>query len=346
MERARRHMLATFFKHNIVSVNPSDVIRDNTMLMVGDTVRDCAPPFFHFIRELVRQEKFDIVQTEFIDFINISYYLPAEVRKVMVHHEIRFVRLENEVSLFPNRNMEDDAMLQYAKDLEVAALRRFDDIIVLTEQDRKILSPLLPGTNVHCSPAAIPEIRPMSFRPCGKEFAFIGGMSHNPNLDGVLWLASEVVPELRKRMSDFRIHIVGNWEKKFVRVISKACPEIVFDGFVDDIGSFLCGRISVIPIRIGSGMRMKILDAINSRSPFITTVKGVEGQNFRDGADCLICDSPESFAAAMARLSGDTALQKEMAEKAHETLRREYDSNAILARRYEVYQQICKSKKQ
>ena len=345
MDKGRGRMLFSFFKHNVVSVNPSDVIRDNTLLMVGDIIQDCPSPFFSFVMELVKSTEFDIVQTEFMNFVNLSYYLPAEVRKVMVHHEIHFVRIENEVALFPDRRIGDDALFQYAKDMELAALRRFDDIIVLTEQDKKILEPLLPGTNIHCSPAAIPEIRPLDFKPCGKEFAFVGGMSHHPNLDGILWFVSEVVPELRKRMSDFKVHIVGDWEKKFVKAISKACPEVVFDGFVDNLGSFLNGRISIVPIRIGSGMRMKILDAVNSRSPFITTGKGVEGQDFNDGVECMVCDTPDSFADAMVRLSSDTALQEKMTSKAYETLKREYDSAAILARRYEVYQQICKLKK-
>ena len=90
---------------------------------------------------------------------------------------------------------------------------------------------------------------------------------------------------------------------------------------------------------------MKILDAVNSRSPFITTGKGVEGQDFNDGVECMVCNTPDSFADAMVRLSSDTALQEKMTSKAYETLKREYDSAAILARRYEVYQQICKLKK-
>lgn len=66
----------------------------------------------------------------------------------------------------------------------------------------------------------------------------------------------------------------------------------------------------MVPIRIGSGMRMKILDAINSKSPLITTTKGVEGLNFINEEECLIADTPDAFANAIIRLLNDTNLQK------------------------------------
>lgn len=340
--KARGKMARSFFSHGVVSLNPADVIRDNTLLMINDGVQDSDFYFFHFIGE-VAKEGFDIVQMEFFDFINIAYFLPDNIKKVLVHHELRFVRIENEVALFPDKRVEDEAMMKYVKDLELSALRHFDDIIVLTENDKQLLTPLLPGTKVHCSPAAIPESKALEFRPCGKEFVFVGAMSHNPNLDGVLWLAHSVVPELRKQLSGFKINIVGNWDKKFKKIISGACPEISFAGFVEDLGSYLNGKISIVPIRIGSGMRMKILDAINSMSPFVTTSKGVEGQNFADGKECLISDSAEDFAKAMAEIAGNETLQKEFTRAAQLKLKNMYDSAEILARRMEVYEQICKS---
>ena len=66
---------------------------------------------------------------------------------------------------------------------------------------------------------------------------------------------------------------------------------------------FLKGSVAVVPIRIGSGMRMKILDAVLSKVPFVTTAKGVEGIDFKDGEDCLIVDDPAGFAEAVIALS-------------------------------------------
>lgn len=72
-------------------------------------------------------------------------------------------------------------------------------------------------------------------------------------------------------------------------------PELKLAGYVEDLGSFLKGSVAVVPIRIGSGMRMKILDAVLSKVPFVTTAKGVEGIDFKDGEDCLIVDDPAGF---------------------------------------------------
>jgi len=338
---ARAKMIRSFFKHNVVSIDPAKVIRDNTLLMVHDTVYTCDYQFYHFVGEIAK-EGFDIVQTEFVDFITLAYFLPDTVRKVFVHHEIHFVRVENEVALFPDKRMEDDAMAKYAKDIEIAALKHYDDIIVLTEHDRQILEPLLPGTKVHCSPAAIPSCTALDFKPCGKEFVFAGAMEHHPNLDGILWFAYSVVPELRKSMSEFKVFVVGQWSRKFIRKITRACPEISFPGFVDDLDIFMNGKISIVPIRIGSGMRMKILDAINSMSPFVTTTKGVEGQDFVHGKECLVADSPEEFAQAMAKIAGDETFQRKLAVSAHEKLNKTYNCSDVLSRRLEIYEEICK----
>lgn len=339
--RARGKMLRSFFKHKVVSLDPADVIRDNSLLLFNESVQDSPLYFFQFIKNLSK-EGFDIVQTEFFEYINLSYFLPADVRKVMVHHELRFVRLSNEVALFPDRRDVDDAMVRYAKDLEIAALRRFDDVIVLTENDRKLLEPLLPDTKVHCSPAAIPSCEAMDFKPCGNEFVFVGAMNHHPNLDGMLWFAYSVIPELRKHMSGFKVYVVGQWNRKFIRKITRACPEISFPGFVDDLDIFMNGKISIVPIRIGSGMRMKILDSINSMSPFVTTAKGVEGQDFMHGKECMVADSPEEFAQAMANVAGDETFQRKLAVSAHEKLNKTYNCSDILSRRLEIYEEICK----
>ena len=114
----------------------------------------------------------------------------------------------------------------------------------------------------------------------------------------------------------------------------------MFTGYVDDLKAFLNGKISVVPVRIGSGMRIKILDAIHSMSPFITTAKGVEGQDFRDREECLICESAEDFASAMISLATDADLQKRLAAGALDKLGALYDKETLLKKRALVYEEL------
>lgn len=90
-------------------------------------------------------------------------------------------------------------------------------------------------------------------------------------------------------------------------------------------GLFLKGSVAVVPIRIGSGMRMKILDAVLSKVPFVTTAKGVEGIDFKDGEDCLIVDDPAGFAEVVIALSSNPQLQRQLVTHAEDSLRQVYN---------------------
>ena len=107
---------------------------------------------------------------------------------------------------------------------------------------------------------------------------------------------------------------------------------------------FLKGSVAVVPIRIGSGMRMKILDAVLSKVPFVTTAKGVEGIDFKDGEDCLIVDDPAGFAEAVIALSSNPQLQRQLVTHAEDSLRQVYNPGQMQERRLAVYEQILGDK--
>lgn len=285
----------------------------------------------------VAQKGFDLIQVEFNEHLGLCYFLPDNAIKVFVHHEIGFVRRENELSLLPSASLADKAHFEQEKDREISMLRRYDYVITLTATDKRILSGYLSPEKIYVSPAVVSRHDSEPFRKCGKEFVFIGGSDHFPNYDGMNWLCECVLPLLRKKMTGFRIYVVGNWSGNARRTIARKNKEIEFTGYVKDIQKFLNGKISIIPIRIGSGMRMKILDAVWSNSPFITTDKGVEGQSFIDGKDCMIARTPEKFADAMLTLSGDESMQKMLSGNAQQTVRETYDPDAMIRNRMDFY---------
>ena len=111
-------------------------------------------------------------------------------------------------------------------------------------------------------------------------------------------------------------------------------------GFIPDLAAHISGSIALIPIRIGSGMRMKALDAVAAQVPIITTTKGIEGIDLRNEEECLIADSPEAFADAIIRLSQNTDLQKKLSANASERLKALYQPECMLEKRMNVYREI------
>ena len=169
------------------------------------------------------------------------------------------------------------------------------------------------------------------------EFVFVGSGNHQPNMDGLLWFTKEILPNLRKLTTNIKIHIVGKWNEAQQEVFSHN-PELIFEGFIEDLTSFLCGKISIVPVRIGSGIRIKILEAVNAYSPIITTVKGVEGLELENNTDCIITDSPTDFAKFMLKLSQDKEKQKILCNKAHELLDKEFNNENLVAKRLRIYE--------
>ena len=295
------------------------------------------------LENISHREKYDFIQVEFYEFLPLYMILPKDSFKIFVHHELRFIRLDNELGLFRDPTLSEKLQVERIRLTELSMLDKYDIIITLTDTDKKILvGQHIDSNKIRVSPATITYdgIQKHEFKKCGLDFVFVGNNNHFPNYDGVTWLCVEVLPYLRKLSSEFRIHVVGKWDKRISDLYKKKYPEISFEGFVGDLHAYLNGKISIVPIRIGSGMRMKILDAVNSFSPVITTSKGIEGQDFYDGEDCMIVDDPEQFANAMISLAKDEDLQRKFTENASIKLVRIYPKDKMLQIRSGIYSEI------
>lgn len=290
---------------------------------------------------------FDIVQVEFYELISLGYLFPPTVNSVFVHHEIRYIHNENEIPLFKNQTNIDRLYFNVSKDFERLALQQFKHIIALTETDKHILQKFLDREEgIYASPAVIKITNDTSveFKPTNNRLTFVGSEDHYPNLDAVCWFIKEIAPILRAQNFKFTFQVIGTWKSKHIKELQSLCPEMELTGFVEDLNSFLNGSIFLVPIRIGSGMRMKILDGIIAKAPIITTSKGVEGMDFANQKECFIRDSAKDFADAIIRLVKDTVLQRNIALQAHQKLYSTYNIDNMLEKRMKIYNDILSDK--
>lgn len=325
-----------------VGFSLGNFVRQNSTLFKDEN--DIDPAFIQRVYEKSR-EGYDMVQVEFFEYLPLIYALPEDVETVFVHHELRFIRNENELSLFEGITAQEKMMLEQKKDSEMAMLARYKHIIVLTDVDRDILSKYLPGKHIYVSPALTDAgknlANAMEYQS-GQDLVFVGGGDHFPNADGMVWFCKEVVPHLKALGNVGKVRIVGKWRENIRKVITDIYPEAQFEGFVEDLSKFLNGKISIVPIRIGSGMRMKILDTVSASAPMVTTAKGCEGLPFENGTDCFIADDPEGFAKCIIKLRKDEAIKAQMAKSAFSKLVAVMDGNELLERRLKFYREIEK----
>lgn len=293
------------------------------------------PGFLKFVEDISRRG-FDVVQAEMYEYLFLVYFFPCNVKRIFIHHELRFVRIQNELSLFRQQNGNDILTYEQIKATEISALQAYDQVVTLTEHDKTILSQYIDAKKLITSPAAImmPD-KKYEFR-AGRDFVFVGSGDHEPNADGLRWFVDKILPVLKERQEEIKLYVVGKWNKK-QRLPYKNIPEITFTGFVDDLAQFINGKISIVPIRMGSGMRIKIIEAINAMSPFITTVKGVEGLNFQAESECLITNDAAEFAHYMLKLQNDVNQQQTLTLNAYNKVSAEYNMEHLYALRNQIY---------
>jgi glycosyltransferase involved in cell wall biosynthesis len=160
---------------------------------------------------------------------------------------------------------------------------------------------------------------------------FTGLMAHAPNADGVRYFCAEVLPLIWQRRPSVRLLVVGTDPPPDVRALDQgATGRVRVLGAVPDTRPYLAeSRVAVVPLRSGSGTRLKILEALAMERPVVSTTIGVEGLEVVDDQHLLIADQPAAFAAAVLRLLEDRVLARRLAAEGRALVERRYRWDAI-----------------
>jgi glycosyltransferase involved in cell wall biosynthesis len=150
------------------------------------------------------------------------------------------------------------------------------------------------------------------------DLVFVGSLDWMPNIDGVDLFLREILPRIRARRPDVRIALVGRDPLDRIRRWAQADRGVLVTGTVPDVRPYLWGsRVSIVPLRIGGGTRLKIYEAVAAGLPVVSTAIGAEGLPLRPDEHIAIADTPEAFAAACCKLLEDEAARRAMARAAH-----------------------------
>ena len=291
--------------------------------------------FVSFVNRIVKEHAADYIQVEFYPFLSLIPRMPAGIKKLFVHHEIRYVR-NNRLLADYQLTKSENTLYENLRNEEIANLNHCDKVVTLTNVDKLELLKSGVKSPIYVSPAAV-STEQKEYKSWNRTLVFLGSYSHFPNQEGVDWLIQKVLPLMDwKKNLPITLHLVGlGWPKSYNRTINGL--EIVCDGYVENLSDILSGSIMLVPILSGSGMRMKILEAAALNVPFVTTSVGVEGLDFVDGESCLIADEPATYAEAIFKLVSDQTLHKSLAEAASVTFEQKYSLAALSKCRDSVY---------
>jgi len=197
---------------------------------------------------------------------------------------------------------------------ERAVARRADAVVVFTERDRREMERCAPGRPVVTIPfGTVPPERPSD--PAGQTppaILFVGSYAHPPNLDAALRLARSIFPRVRQSVPDAVLWLVGDGPPEELR--AAAGPGVQVTGRVPRVEPWLDrAAVVAVPIALGGGMRVKVLEALAAGKPVVASSRAAEGL---DGAPLVLAESDEETAAALVRLLEDRKARVDLAGRA------------------------------
>jgi sugar transferase (PEP-CTERM/EpsH1 system associated) len=330
MQLIRRSFLLNLF-HGISSLftkKPFLIKRDYSRIM------------HRLIRNLINENNFKIVYADHLQMAQYCEFHGAV--KILDEHNIESRIVEKFTKLEKNLFKKYLAAIEHKKleKYEVNECRKFDLTLTVTKEDQKVLKDL--GVkNVRCVPIGVDtnKFKAFPFNPEARDIVFLGTMYWPPNVDAVLWFYSQVFPLVKKNSPDSKFLIIGKRPPSAVERLSQD-ERIEVLGFVDDLSPFIkrCAAF-VVPLRMGGGMRVKILSAMAWQLPVVSTSVGAEGIQVSDENNILIRNDPEKFAEAILDLLARKDFRGKISQNGRQLVKKTYDWDII----YKTLDQILKS---
>ena len=298
--------------------------------------------------KLLKSENFDIVQIETIflsQYISvIRQYSNAKIvlRTHNVEHEIwkRFA----EVTDFPPRRWYLNYLNKKLRRFELENLSQCDLLLAITERDLRIFRLLGYRGKAMAIPVGLDKNeykRPASEIKKNISVGFIGSLDWMPNQEGLKWFLDNVWNNNNK---DIVLHIAGRNAPDWLRQIKQ--KNVVFHGEVEDAREFMLQHpISLVPLFSGSGIRIKILEAMMLGRTVITTTMGLEGIHAVDGEDVLIANTPYDFQAKLELCLKHPNLVRQIGNNARKLMESDFDNIKISQRVLNEYGNLSKMQK-
>jgi polysaccharide biosynthesis protein PslH len=213
-----------------------------------------------------------------------------------------------------------------------SVIQRVDGLSVVSENEKENLSQI---NHSNCHIWVIPNGIEMDFyqgdwgAPEADTLIYAGALSYFANLDAMQYFIAEILPIIKKCRPAVKLFITGKLSDT-LRSKLPVDPNVEFTGYLEDVRPSI-GRawLSVIPLRIGGGTRLKILEALAMGTPVVSTRKGAEGLDLEVGRDILIGDSPEAFSAEVVKILENQELRDRLGKNGQSTTGSLYDWKLI-----------------
>ena len=318
--------------------------------------RDDLSGMRQLVQKLLASEEFDVIhadQLTMTQFALDAKELGGDKRPYIIfdaHNATWSIweRMRHNAPWFlkPVYQIEENRIKQY----EGMLVEQFDHTMVVIDPDRDLLLAGVANGQAEALNARISSIpiavdaevlQPIQRQPGSRNILTLGTLSYPPNADGIRWFMQEIFPLVQQAVPDVSLTVIGkNPPADFMQMAAQSGGAITVTGYVDDLTPYMeAAALMVVPVRAGSGMRVRLLEAFARAMPTVTTTIGLEGIAAEADKEILLADDPASFAAATVNLLNDPELQTHLAENGRKLAEARYDWRAVLKQMDAVYAQ-------
>ena len=228
-----------------------------------------------------------------------------------------------------------------ARRVEIENAWGFKEMMFISEDDMRRVTAAVPK---HYVPLCFP-VQPVDYAAKRRDVCnalWLGGFWWHPNAEGVQWFLREIFPLVRPRLAQARLrfHFIGAGAPPELTAIHDG-RNVVVHGFVPSLSELLADmHLLFVPLLSGSGVRVKILEAMSNGIPVLTTTKGCEGLGAVDGVHVVIRDQPGPFADALVELAGDFGQRERLSLNARALLTERFNLGPYLAVKDGIYARL------
>lgn len=292
------------------------------------------------VSDLVAKKSFDLIH---VDTIALTQFLDESgtVPTVLTHHNIESQLMERragaEKGAFARKFLRRETRKLWS--YEVEKVGSFDVNVFVSKADEQTMLERVPGLRTAIVPNGV-DVE--YFLPAQGHDApaliYTGGMNMFANRDAVMFFLSDIWPLIRTRVPGVRFFAVGQDPPKELSALAERDPQVVVTGYVTDVRPLVRdASVYVVPLRVGGGTRLKVLDAMAMGKAMVSTSIGCEGLDVRPDEHLLVADTPEQFADRTVALLEDKNRRFSLGCAARELVERRYSWRTIGGQLLDAY---------
>jgi polysaccharide biosynthesis protein PslH len=283
------------------------------------------------LERLIPQERFDCIVC---DFLSPAPNIPDLGSCVLFQHNVEAIIWKRRTghAADPLRRFYLKLQANRMSRYEGEVCRKVKKIIAVSDSDAALMHEWYGVEQPDAVPTGVDAdyFKPRGIAPPSADLVFVGSMDWAPNVDGIEWFAREVLPLILARKPGCTIAIVGRTPPAHVRELATRHAGLQVTGTVPDVRPWLWGsKVSIVPLRVGGGTRLKIFEAMAAGATVVSTTIGAEGLGAKDGETIRIADRPEDFAAACLALLDNATERERLRDDALKMVTEQYSWDSV-----------------